>query len=733
MSSATAEFLRPVLILFAAIAPSSACRTLLAAPATQPPAAEQWIDQLASPDTATRDVAEAHLSDAGKSSVELLEPLLNDERPDVRQRAARALRHIRLFELHGVPDTALHAAQSYLHATNYDDRKHLLNVLFQMNPQPNTVLARLVTLEPDEDLRRRMLYQMNIGYRDAVVGMLADDGDIPGVISLLNEAATMWGRGQAADDAMALYLTGKIDDQIAICLAEQVNGDQEERDRAATRLCYLYRVCGKFDEALKFARITHDPSLVFLVLQDRGDWAAAAKEPDDRWRDPIMTAAFKATFQRLSGHPAEAMNTMLPMSAMAPVDNDATYTPSRFFLLNDLPQRGIELLTPEHPAVAFQMHVLRGEISAALDVANQYANHPLDGIELKKECDDLRQSLGELPAPAIKPRSQGDQPWKPWVDAVGDLQDKKYQRAADEFGALWKLDHLHYDRLYLQGYALNAAGQTERGQALMKTAELIPLGDPMRRWTFAGQLEAAGLTEVADKQRELALRGGGDFDELGFSEIYNTNALNAMENHQWHTAADALDRLCLVNLSSQVRWTDSNRLLTMPALAHLMKANEAREHHDLVTAMAELNMYQQYQPCSSDMVLEWTPALDELGEHAKADDIFYTVHEKLADICRKYPRSVAYQNDLAWTSACCGRRLDEALKAAEACVKLKPDDYRVLDTLAEVHFRRGERAIAVELEKRAAKMSDDPYIARQIKRFESGAIPSTTQPGKAPE
>ena len=314
-----------------------------------------------------------------------------------------------------------------------------------------------------------------------------------------------------------------------------------------------------------------------------------------------------------------------------------------------------------------------------------------------------------------------------------DLQDKKHLQAADEFGALWELDRIHYERLYLQGYALNLAGQTERGQALMHTAELIPLGDPMARWSLAAELDTAGLADAANHQRELALRSGGDFDEIGFSEVYNTRADIAIAQHQWHAAADALDRLCVVNLSTSLHWTDSGRLLTIPALAHLVKTRDARERHDLVTALRELKIYRQYQPCSSEMVIEWAPALDDLGEHTKADEIFDSVHEKLSAICRKYPKSVNYQNDLAWMSACCGRRLDEALKAAETCVQLSPNDYQVLDTLAEVRFRRGERAAAIETEKRAMGMTDDPYIARQVKRFESGTIPSTTQPGPAPQ
>jgi hypothetical protein len=90
-------------------------------------------------------------------------------------------------------------------------------------------------------------------------------------------------------------------------------------------------------------------------------------------------------------------------------------------------------------------------------------------------------------------------------------------------------------------------------------------------------------------------------------------------------------------------------------------------------------------------------------------------------------------NELAWMCACGNRRLDEGYKAAEAAMMLRPEDFQLMDTLAELHFRRRDRAGAVEIEKRAATLTSDPYIARQVKRFQTANVPSTTQPVAAPE
>ena len=70
-------------------------------------------------------------------------------------------------------------------------------------------------------------------------------------------------------------------------------------------------------------------------------------------------------------------------------------------------------------------------------------------------------------------------------------------------------------------------------------------------------------------------------------------------------------------------------LLTMPALAHLAHARAACERRDFTAMESELAIFEQYLPASADMVLEIVPALDEIGEHARANDLFNGVYDKL--------------------------------------------------------------------------------------------------------
>jgi len=67
-------------------------------------------------------------------------------------------------------------------------------------------------------------------------------------------------------------------------------------------------------------------------------------------------------------------------------------------------------------------------------------------------------------------------------------------------------------------------------------------------------------------------------------------------------------------------------------------------------------------------------------------------HQKVID---EFPESATYLNNAAWLCARCQRQLDEALKLASTAAKLVPDEAAYQDTLAEVHFQRGDREAAV--------------------------------------
>ena len=96
---------------------------------------------------------------------------------------------------------------------------------------------------------------------------------------------------------------------------------------------------------------------------------------------------------------------------------------------------------------------------------------------------------------------------------------------------------------------------------------------------------------------------------------------------------------------------------------------------------------------------------------------------------RLSPLRVAH-NSAAWMSACCRRNLDKALEHARKAVELTPSNAGNLDTLAEVHFQRGEKDRAIALQKRVIVL--DPkkaYFRKQLRRIEVGD-PSAERPSE---
>ena len=78
-------------------------------------------------------------------------------------------------------------------------------------------------------------------------------------------------------------------------------------------------------------------------------------------------------------------------------------------------------------------------------------------------------------------------------------------------------------------------------------------------------------------------------------------------------------------------------------------------------------------------------------------------------------------NGLAWACATHDIHLEDALRAADRAASLEPRNVDILDTLAEVHFRLGHAAKAVEVESRAIQIDPKSQMLKdQVERFKKG-------------
>ena len=87
------------------------------------------------------------------------------------------------------------------------------------------------------------------------------------------------------------------------------------------------------------------------------------------------------------------------------------------------------------------------------------------------------------------------------------------------------------------------------------------------------------------------------------------------------------------------------------------------------------------------------------------------------------PRNYRLKNALAWFYVRHRVNLDEAFRLIEAAQKLAPNSWEVIDTLAEIHFARGNLIKARDLADKALQMDpQNGYLKSQIQRFMAALV-----------
>ena len=144
-------------------------------------------------------------------------------------------------------------------------------------------------------------------------------------------------------------------------------------------------------------------------------------------------------------------------------------------------------------------------------------------------------------------------------------------------------------------------------------------------------------------------------------------------------------------------------------------------------ALKEVRLCLAGLPGDIDGPIHFVPDLEKHGRKKEADEVFGQVFRHYDQVCRAYPKSAQHHNSLAWLAVCCRRQLDAALEHARKAVELAPDTASYLDTLAEIHYQRGDKAEALRLMKKCIELDPrNDYFPKQVKRFKAPGPPSET-------
>jgi tetratricopeptide (TPR) repeat protein len=177
---------------------------------------------------------------------------------------------------------------------------------------------------------------------------------------------------------------------------------------------------------------------------------------------------------------------------------------------------------------------------------------------------------------------------------------------------------------------------------------------------------------------------------------------------------------------------DPTANLRVPAWVHLYRSRGLVAAGKLDEALAEGRLALEYLPEEGDVVINLVRALDRAKRKSEADRLFDSMFPRLQRACDGAPKSAECHNRLAWLSARCKRQLDRGLKHARMATTLAPEAANFLDTLAEIHFQRGEKSKAIAAAKKAVKFAPtNPYFAAALKRIEAGD-PDADLPEQAP-
>ncbi|HTU89609.1 MAG TPA: hypothetical protein VMF69_05880, partial [Gemmataceae bacterium] len=319
---------------------------------------------------------------------------------------------------------------------------------------------------------------------------------------------------------------------------------------------------------------------------------------------------------------------------------------------------------------------------------------------------------------------------------LGDLlaAKKQWAKAAEIYQQAWKKELSLTKReahdplpLYLAGDALVRAGQENEGKKLIEQARWVPFADVETRENFIRALIKRGHLEAVRQETELLLRIC-EPNTLPWAEALRRRAVAALVRKDHLKAAEGFEQSMLNCLHSHINYVAKANYSHKPAQIHQLRASALLAAGKLDEALQQAELALLDSPGYVNLPIALVPELERRGHKKEAADLFNRCYGAYEKVCRAYPRCAWAHNSAAWMSACCRRNLDQALQHAEKAVELVPTYAGYLDTLAEVHFQRGDKDKAVTLQKRAIEL--DPkraYFRKQLKRLEAGD-PSAERP-----
>ncbi|MFT4546139.1 MAG: putative Zn-dependent protease [Pseudoalteromonas tetraodonis] len=296
--------------------------------------------------------------------------------------------------------------------------------------------------------------------------------------------------------------------------------------------------------------------------------------------------------------------------------------------------------------------------------------------------------------------------------------DGNWAEAATHFKSASEAAPSNLKCLIRYAVALEHTGKAEEAAAIIKRAKLMSLGRPIEYWRIAEAFTLSGDYTRAREASQLVL-------DLAFTE--EPIALEESLNLADYLSLDEPERAAMYKERNLIECLRGE--ITLPRIGYApsvrgsiasLKARAAIDAGKPDEAITMLREMVKNQPSNSSLVEDVYPMLLAAGKKAEANELYEKLNQYGEDALALFPNSAQDLNSNAWLKARCGRDLDTALKRSTLSNELSKNNYAYLDTLAEVHFQKGDRAKAIAKSEEAVKLSGSDFLLNhQLNRFKN--------------
>ena len=284
--------------------------------------------------------------------------------------------------------------------------------------------------------------------------------------------------------------------------------------------------------------------------------------------------------------------------------------------------------------------------------------------------------------------------------------------------------------LYQSGRALLAAGDKTEGHRIIVQSHWVPLGNAQMRGRFLDFLSMRGQRADLKRERDVTRMSIWYWERMR-GNVWGQFVRSSTILNDYDRAAIATERnLYFMMKTPGMSYVEGAGYISVPMSTKGLRARESLRKGSRTEAFREAKEVLAVMPGHVEFLTAIVPEFEHDGKKDEAESLFRSVWAAYRKVIADYPESAWAYHSAALAAAGCQRELDTALTYAKKAVALEPDVRNYTETLAEVHFRRGEREAAVRLLQPIATLDHrSAYYKRLLERYQRGDIHSVMPAG----